>query len=74
MLIMWRRTGESFTAGEVEIEILDNRQDRVKLGITAPESCAIVRHETRITRQQNVSAALSADSSTIETLLRQWKP
>ena len=72
MLIMWRRAGESFIAGEVEIEILDLRQDRVKLGITAPDSCAIVRRETRITQQQNISAALSADSSTLETLLRKF--
>ncbi len=72
MLIMWRRSGESFLAGEVEIEILDARPDRVKLGITAPESCVIVRRETRITQQQNISAALSADTSTIETLLRRF--
>ena len=72
MLIMWRRTGESVTAGEVEIEILDARPDRVKLGITAPESCAIVRRETRITKEENISAALSADASTIETLLRRF--
>jgi carbon storage regulator CsrA len=72
VLIMWRRAGESFTAGEVEIEILDARQDRVKLGITAPESCAIVRREARITQQENISAALSADTSTIETLLRRF--
>ena len=72
MLIMWRRAGESFIAGEAEIEILDARQDRVKLGITAPESCTIVRRETRITQQQNISAALSADASTIETLLRKF--
>ena len=72
MLIMWRRAGEGFTAGEVEIEILDARGDRVKLGITAPESCAIVRRETRITQQQNISAALSADAAAIETLLRRF--
>lgn len=72
MLIMWRRAGEGFTAGDVEIEILDARQDRVKLGIKAPESCAIVRHETRITQQQNISAALSADTTAIETLLRKF--
>jgi carbon storage regulator CsrA len=72
MLIMWRRAGESFIAGEAEIEILDARQDRVKLGITAPESCVIVRRETRITQQQNISAALSADRTTIEALLRKF--
>jgi len=73
MLIMWRRAGESFIAGQAEIEILDVRQDRVRLGITAPESCLIVRREIRITQQQNISAALSADTSTIETLLRDFR-
>jgi carbon storage regulator CsrA len=72
MLIMWRRAGESFIAGEVEIQVLDARPDRVKLGINAPESCVIVRREARITRQQNISSALSADTSTIETLLRKF--
>jgi carbon storage regulator len=72
MLIMWRRAGESFTAGEAEIQVLDARGDRVKLGITAPESCLILRRETRITQQQNISAALSADASTIENLLRRF--
>jgi carbon storage regulator CsrA len=72
MLIMWRRSGESVIAGEVEIEILDARQDRVKLGITAPDSCVILRREARITKQENISAALSADTSTIETLLRRF--
>ncbi len=70
MLIMWRRASEGFIAGEVEIEILDVRHDRVKLGITAPESCAIVRREARITQQQNISSALTASDSTIETLMR----
>jgi carbon storage regulator CsrA len=72
MLIMWRRAGESFIAGDAEILVLDARADRVKLGITAPESCVIVRREARITEQQNISAALSADASTIETLLRRF--
>jgi carbon storage regulator CsrA len=72
MLIMWRRAGESFIAGDAEIQVLGARGDRVKLGITAPESCLIVRRETRITQQQNISAALSADTSAIETLLRRF--
>ena len=72
MLIMWRRAGESFIAGDAKIEVLDARGDRVKLGITAPESCVIVRREARITQRQNISAALSADASTIERLLKRF--
>ena len=72
MLIMWRRRGERFLAGEAEIEILEARYDRVKLGITAPESCIILRHETRVTQQQNISAALSASPAAVQNLLKRF--
>lgn len=71
MLIMWRRFGESFMVGDgVEIEILDVRANRVKLGILAPASVPIVRTETRITREENLAAALSAGHEMIGALLR----
>jgi|HubBroStandDraft_6_1064221.scaffolds.fasta_scaffold2990331_2 carbon storage regulator len=71
MLIMWRRAGESFIVGDgVEIEILDAKANRVKLGIVAPEWVPIVRKEARLTRDENVAAALSAGRGMIETLLR----
>jgi carbon storage regulator len=71
MLIMWRRAGESFIVGDgVEIEILDAKSNRVKLGIVAPESVPIVRKEARLTREENVAAALSAGRGMIETLLQ----
>jgi carbon storage regulator CsrA len=72
MLIMWRRAGEGFIAGDAEIQVLDARGDRVKLGITAPDTCVIVRREARITQRQNISAALSADQFTIETLVKRF--
>jgi carbon storage regulator CsrA len=68
---MWRRSGESFTVGEgVEIDVLDVKTNRVKLGIVAPESIAIIRKEARITREENLAAALSANQEMIEILLR----
>lgn len=71
MLVIWRRCGESLFVGEdVEIEVLDARANRVKLGITAPDSVQIVRRETRITREENIAAALSAGHEMIEHLLR----
>jgi carbon storage regulator CsrA len=71
MLIMWRRCGESLFVGEaVEIEVLDARANRVKLGIVAPETVQITRKEARITREENLAAALSADQQMIENLLR----
>lgn len=71
MLIMWRRAGESLLVGDgIEIEVLEAKSHRVKLGIVAPTSVAIVRKEARITREENLAAALSADQGMIETLLR----
>jgi len=68
---MWRRAGESVIVGDgVEIEILEAKANRVKLGIVAPASISIVRKEIRITGEENVAAALSAGHEMIETLLR----
>jgi len=75
VLIMWRRSGESLIiGGDVEIEVLDARANRVKLGIAAPDSVSIIRRETLITREENVAAALSAGQDMIDTLLRHLPP
>jgi carbon storage regulator len=72
---MWRRSGQSFMVGEgVEIEVLEARVNRVKLGIVAPDEVPIVRKEARITREENLAAALSADRGMIEALLRRLSP
>ena len=70
MLIMWRRSGEGFIVGEVEIDVLDVRASRVKLGILAPGSVQIIRKEARITREENMAAAVSANHEMIDILLR----
>ncbi len=71
MLIMWRREGQSLFVGEgVEIEVLDVRSNRVKLGIAAPKTVSIVRGEARITREENFVAALSTGPGVIEALLK----
>lgn len=70
---MRRRAGESFTIGaEIEIEVLEINATRVKLGIKAPESIAIVRKETQLTREENFTAAQSAGKELIETLLTRF--
>lgn len=75
MLIMWRRAGESLLVGDsVEIEVLDAKANRVKLGISAPASVQIVRKEARLIREENLAAALSASPDMIETLLRRLPP
>jgi carbon storage regulator len=71
VLILWRNSGQTLVVGEnVEIQVLDTRHNRVKLGIVAPASVSIVRGEARITREENRAAALSAGRDVIETLLR----
>lgn len=72
MLVIRRRAGERLVIGDdIEIEVLDARPNHVKLGITAPESVAIVRKEAQLTRTTNLTAAQSMDSSSIESVLMQ---
>lgn len=73
MLIMKRRAGESFTIGdEIEIEVLEVAGTRVKLGIVAPESVAIVRKEARLTREENITAARPVDPDALAALARRF--
>jgi carbon storage regulator len=70
MLVIWRRAGESILVGDsVDVEVLEMRPHRVKLGIVAPDAITIIRKETKLTRDENVTAALSTDRSLIENLL-----
>lgn len=75
MLVMWRRSGESILLGEtVDVEVIEVRPHRVKLGIKAPESISIVRKEAKLTRDENVTAALTVDQSVIDNLLQRFSP
>jgi carbon storage regulator len=66
---MRRRAGESFLIGtDIELEILEVGPTRVKIGITAPASLAILRKEVALTRAQNLSAAQPAPPDTIAWL------
>jgi carbon storage regulator len=70
---MWRRPGESLVVGDsIEIEVIEARSNRVKLGVVAPESVLIARKEIRIIRDENVTAAWSIDSGVIANLLRRF--
>ena len=71
MLVMRRRAGESFLIGDVEVQVLEVGATRVKLGIRAPESVAIVRREVQITQNENLAAAQSVNEGLIQSLLRQ---
>lgn len=70
MLVMWRRAGESLLVGnDIDVEVLEVRPHRVKLGLTVPESITIVRKEVRLTRDENVAAAISMDRGSVDNLL-----
>lgn len=70
MLVMWRRAGESLLVGDdIDVEVLEVRPHRVKLGLSVPESIAIVRKEARLTREENVAAAISMDRGSVDSLL-----
>jgi len=70
MLVMRRRAGESFLIGDVEVQVLEVGATRVKLGIRAPESVAIVRREVQITQNENLAAAQSVNQGVIDSLIR----
>jgi carbon storage regulator len=57
MLVIRRRAGESILIGpEIEVEILDAGQNRVKLGIVGPRSIQVIRKEVKLTAENNLSA------------------
>jgi carbon storage regulator len=69
VLVIRRKAGDRIlVGGNIEIEVLDARQNYVKLGISAPESVAIVRQETQVTREANLRAAQTAGSADIASL------
>jgi carbon storage regulator len=69
---MRRRAGESFLIGEeIEIEVLEVSGARVKLGIVAPGCVAIQRKEIQLTRDENITAALTVRQQCISSLLTQ---
>lgn len=71
MLVIRRRAGESILIGEdVEIEILEVTQARVKLGIRAPEAVPVLRKELKATREQNLAAARGLTGESVARLLR----
>jgi carbon storage regulator len=70
MLVMWRRAGESLLVGDdIDVEVLEVRPHRVKLGLSVPESIVIVRKEARLTREENVAAVISMDQGSVDSLL-----
>jgi carbon storage regulator len=58
MLVMSRRQGETILIGdEIEIVIAHIGRSRVKVGIRAPREMAVIAHEMKVVREENVAAA-----------------
>jgi carbon storage regulator len=58
MLMMSRREGEVILIGEdVELVIAHIGRTRVKVGIRAPRSMAVIARELKLVREENLAAA-----------------
>jgi carbon storage regulator len=58
MLVIRRRVGESLQIGEeITVEVLEITPTRVKIGVAAPRSIAVLRGETRLCEEENRRAA-----------------
>jgi len=71
---MRRRAGESILiGGDVEIQILQIGESRVKIGITAPKEVPVAMKEVHLVRQENLAAAqvrsLAVLRGMLETLI-----
>jgi len=48
MLVLTRRNGESlFVTNDIEITVLGIKGNQVRIGVAAPQGCAIFREEVR---------------------------
>jgi len=77
MLIMSRREGDTILIGdEIEIVIAHIGRTRVKVGIRAPRSLAVIPHEVKLIREQNRAAAQAPGPSgaALSRLLERFRP
>jgi len=64
MLVLSRKCGQSFFLGDdIEVVILEVQNDRIKVGINAPEQVRIVRKELKEIEKVNLDAANSAGAA-----------
>ena len=64
MLALSRKQGESIMIGnDIEITILDIRNDQVKIGISAPKQVGIYRKEIYLQIQEENKQAVTEDIS-----------
>lgn len=71
MLVLTRKEDESIMIGnDIEVKVLDLKDNQVKLGIVAPRSIAVHRREVYLAIQaENAQAASSAQVGDISKLI-----
>ncbi len=71
MLVLTRKENESIMIGnEIEVKVLDLKDNQVKLGIVAPRSVTVHRREVYLAIQaENAQAATSAGLDGISNLI-----
>jgi len=73
MLVLSRQKNEAIMIGDdIEITIVDVRGDRVRLGITAPQSVSVHRKEVyEAIRRENIEASRTkiSDLSALDNLI-----
>lgn len=71
MLVLSRRVGESIVVGDdVVITVLEQRGDVVRIGVDAPRSVQVRRHELLAQLEENNRAAASPDPDAVAGLSR----
>lgn len=73
MLVLTRKENESIMIGDdVEVKVLDLKENQVKIGIVAPRAVAVHRREVYLAiRAENAQAAAAAQLDSISRLLPQ---
>lgn len=71
MLVLTRKEDESIMIGsDIEVKVLDLKDNQVKLGIIAPRSVAVHRREVYLAIQaENAQAAATAAADIITNLI-----
>lgn len=71
MLVLTRKENESIMIGsDIELKVLDLKDNQVKLGIVAPRSVAVHRREVYLAIQaENAQAATSAPVDDVSNLI-----
>lgn len=71
MLVLTRKENESIMIGnEIEVKVLDLKDNQVKLGIVAPRAVAVHRREVYLAIQaENAHAAAATDAAHLSNLL-----